>query len=147
MPARVGQIWRDDAFYADLGTGELKTKYFLILATPPRGDIVARLLTSRYASLRPEDPPCFHDDPYPGFYLGVLGGPLAAKSWLDLRPMEDMDRWDFARHVETGRLHDIMMLPKPQLQAAMACAAGAVDTTRAQERTIRHALAELHRAL
>ena len=147
MPARVGHIYRDDAFYADPTSGELKPKYFLVLVASPRGDVVARLLTSRYANLRPEDPPCFHGDPYPGFYLGVLGGPLGAKSWLDLRPMDDLDRWDFAKREDAGRLHDIMALPTPQLRAAMACAAGADDTTRAQERTIRHALAELPRAL
>ncbi|MGV8923896.1 MAG: hypothetical protein ACOH1L_11215 [Thermomonas sp.] len=47
MTARVGHIYRDAAFYADPATGELKPKYFLVLATPPRGDIVIRLLTSR----------------------------------------------------------------------------------------------------
>lgn len=143
MPARVGHIYRDDAFYADPATGELKPKYFLVLAAPPRGDIVARLLTSRYASLRPEDPPCFHGDPYPGFYLGVLGASLGSKSWLDLRPFDDLDRWDFAKHEEAERLHEIMSLPMTRLPAAMECAAGADDTTRAQERLIRDALAAL----
>ena len=114
-----------------------------MLVAPPRGDIVARLLTSRYAHLRPEDPPCFHGDPYPGFYLGVIGGPLGAKSWLDLRPLEDLDRWDFARHEETDRLQDVFTLPAPQLQAAMECVASADDTTRAQERVIRDALAAM----
>lgn len=143
MPARAGHLYRDDAFYADPTTSELKPKYFLVLAAPARGDIVARLLTSRYAGLRPEQPPCCHGDPYPGFYLGVLGGPLGAKSWLDLRPIDDLDRWDFARHEEAGRLHEIMALPMPQMRAAMECAAGADDTTRAQERLIRDALAAL----
>lgn len=143
MPARVGHLYRDDAFYADPATGELKLKYFLVLAAPARGDIAARLLTSRDAGLRPEQPPCYHGDPYPGFYLGILGGPLGAKSWLDLRPMDNLDRWDFAKHEETGRLHEIRALPMPQLRAAMECAAGADDTTRAQERLIRDALAAL----
>jgi hypothetical protein len=143
MPARVGHLYRDDAFYADQATGELKAKYFLVLAASARGDIVVRLLTSRYAGLRPEQPPCFHDDPYPGFYLGVLSGPLGAKSWLDLRRTDDLDRWDFAKHEEAGRLHEIMALPTPQLRAAMLCAAGADDTTRAQERSILDALAAL----
>lgn len=143
MPARVGHIYRDDAFYADPLTGALRTKYFLVLAAPPRGDIVARLLTSRYASQRPEAPPCYHGDPYAGFYLGVLGDPLGSKSWLDLRPLHDLDRWDFAKHEEAGRLTDVMALSMPQLRAAMECAAAAEDTTRAQERTIRDTLAAL----
>lgn len=143
MPARVGYIYRDNAFYADAATGELKSKYFLVLAAPPRGDIVVRLLTSRYANLRPEAPPCHHGDPYPGFYLGVLGEPLGTKSWLDLRPLEDLDRWDFARQAEAHRLHEIMAMTAVQLRAAMECAASANDTTRAQERAIRNALAAL----
>ncbi|TXG79842.1 MAG: hypothetical protein E6R11_02000 [Rhodocyclaceae bacterium] len=143
MPARIGHIYRDDAFYADPSTGELKQKYFLVLAAPRRGDVVARLLTSRYANLRPENPPCFHGDPYPGYYLGVLGEPLGAKSWLDLRPLDDLDRWDFARHEERGRLHEIMALPAAQLRDAMECTAGADDTTRAQEQLIRDELAAL----
>jgi hypothetical protein len=36
-----------------------------------------------------------------------------------------------------------MALPTPQLRAAMLCAAGADDTTRAQERSILDALAAL----
>lgn len=143
MPACVGHIYRDNAFYADPTTGELKPKFFLVLAAPSRGDIVARLLTSRYADLRPEAPPCFHGDPYAGFYLGVLGGSLGTKSWLDLRPMDDLDRWDFAKHEEAGRLKEIMALPMPQLRAAMECAAGADDTTQAQAKLIRDSLAAL----
>lgn len=143
MPARVGTIYRDAHFYTDPETAELKPKFFLVLAAPARGDIVVRLLTSRYAALRPEVPPCFHSDPYPGFYLGVLGGELSAKSWLDLRRMDDLDRWDFARHEENGRLREIMAVPNEQLQAAMECAASAQDTTRAQEQSIRDSLAEL----
>ncbi len=85
MPARIGHVYRDSAFYVEPQTGELKPKYFLVLAAPERGDIVVRLLTSRYAGMRPENPACFHGDPYPGFFLGVLGGELGAKSWLDLR--------------------------------------------------------------
>lgn len=141
MPAQAGHIYRDDAFYADAATGELKPKYLLVLASPLRGDIVARPLTSRYANLRRQDPPCFHGDPYPGFHLGVLGGVLGSRSWLDLRPMGDLDRWDFAKYEEAGRLHDIMAVPAPQLRAAMECAAGADDTTAAQTRLILDALA------
>ncbi len=140
MPAQTGRVYRDDAFYPDPATGELKPKYFLVLAAPARGDIVARLLTSRYAGMRRESPPCFHGDPYPGFYLGVLGGVLNAKSWLDLRPLADLDRWDFARHEDAGRIHEVTTLPPELLRAAMECAAAADDTTRAQERAIRDAM-------
>lgn len=143
MPARVGHVYRDAAFYADVETGELKAKYFLVLAAPDRSDIVFRLLTSRYADIRPEQPPCFHGDPYPGFYLGVLGGTLGAKSWLDLRRQDDMDHWDFRRHEESGRIRRVIDFAPTVLRLALTCAAGADDTTRAQERAIRDVLATL----
>lgn len=88
-------------------------------------------------------PPCHHGDPYPGYYLGVLGGPLSTKSWLDLRGPADLDRWDFARHEQAGRLREIMSLPQQQLRPAFECAAGADDTTRWQEHAIRDALADV----
>ena len=143
MSARVGYIYRDASFYAEPATGELKPKYFLVLATPERSDIIIRLLTSRYGGARPEDPPCFHGDPYPGFYLGVVGGALSAKSWLDFRPTDDLDRWDFARFEEAGRLREVMQVPAAQLRAALECAASADDTSRWQERMIRDGLAAI----
>lgn len=143
MTARVGSIYCDAAFYVDSESGELKPKYFLVLASPERGDIVFRLLTSRHSGLRPEHPPCYHGHPYSGFYLGVLGGELGAKSWVDLRGLRDFDRWDFARHEEEGRIRRMMELPLRQLRPALECAAGAEDTTRAQERLIRDVLAQL----
>lgn len=141
MPAHIGHVYRDSAFYVEPQTGELRPKYFLVLAAPERGDLVVRLLTSRYAGMRPEVPPCFHGDPYPGFFLGMLGGELGAKSWLDLRPLDDLDRWDFARLEESGRVREIMALPSQQLRLALECAASADDTTRQQERLIRDVLA------
>lgn len=141
MPARIGHVYRDSAFYVEPQTGELKPKYLLVLATPEGGDIVARLLTSRYGGLRPESPPCFHGDPYPGFFLGIPGGELGAKSWLDLRKLDDLDPWDFARLEVEGRMREVMSLPRHQLEPALECAAGADDTTRQQEQSIRDALA------
>ena len=143
MPARIGHVYRDSAFYVELQTGELRPKYFLVLAAPERGDIVVRLLTSRYAGVRPDNPACFHGDPYPGFFLGVLGGELGARSWLDLRALDDLDRWDFDRLEHAGRLREVMSLPSFKLRSALQCAAGADDTTRQQERLIRDALASV----
>ena len=143
MPARVGEIYRDSEFYLDQHSGELKSKFLLVLAAPKNGDIVARLLTSRYAGLRPQDPACFHGDPYPGFFLGVLGGQLTRMTWLDLRSLSDLDRWDFARRQEESRLCKITNLPSNQLRPALECAASADDTTRAQERASRDALASI----
>ena len=106
MNAQAGRIYRDSSFYMDLDSGELKPKYFLVLAAPPATDIVIRLLTSRYASLRPEDPPCFHGDPSPGFFLGIPGKVLNHKTWLDLRKVDDLDAWDFNRYLAEGRISE-----------------------------------------
>ncbi|WP_257386495.1 hypothetical protein [Tahibacter caeni] len=86
----VGDICCHDQFYQD-ANGQLRPKYFLVPARTAQGDVIARLLTSRYREFRPVDPPCHHGDPYPGFYFGVLGGPLTRESWLDLRPFDDLD--------------------------------------------------------
>jgi hypothetical protein len=85
-----GEIYRHDAFYRNSATGELERKYLLVLARLPGNDLVARLLTSR-AHGRPEVPQCYHGLPYGGFYLGVPGGPLTAKTWIDLRYLDDLD--------------------------------------------------------
>jgi hypothetical protein len=143
MPARVGEIYRDSAFYLDQNSGELKPKFLLVLAVPRNGDLVARLLTSRYAGLRPQNPACFHGDPYPGFFLGILGGQLTRMTWLDLRGLSDLDPWDFAQRQERALLCKIGELPAEQLRPALECAARADDTTRAQERAIRDALADI----
>lgn len=143
MTAQAGRIYRDSSFYMDLDSGVLKPKYFLVLAAPPATDIVVRLLTSRYASMRPEDPPCFHGDPYPGFFLGVPGKALNHKTWLDLRKIDDLDPWDFNRYLTEGRISEVRTLPVDQFKAALACAASADDTTTRQERLIRDVIAEI----
>lgn len=138
-----GEIYRHDTFYADAISGQLLPKYLVILAVPTGGDITARLLTSRYSDARPKDPPCYHGDPYPGFYLGVLGGPLHLESWIDLRALPDLDRDFFRRDIRRGLLSLTTTLTSPLLHAALECAAGADDTTRQQERIIRDTLATL----
>jgi hypothetical protein len=143
MPARIGYVYQDARFYADAESGELKRKFLMVLAAEPGRDIVARLLTSRYASLRPREPACFHGDPYPGFFLGVPGGPLNRETWLDLRAMDDLDAWDFERHLSEGRITDVGPIAVGLLMSALACAASADDTTRSQENRIRNALAQL----
>ena len=102
-------MYRHEAF--DDETSELEAKYFLLLATLPEGDLVARLLTSRQHG-RPESPACFHGHPYSSFYLGVLGGPLSAKSWLDFRYLEDFDGVEFQRRLQTKRIRLIMTVSR-----------------------------------
>jgi hypothetical protein len=137
-----GEVYRHEAFYLNAATGELEAKYFLFLAALPEGDLVARLLTSRQHG-RPENPACFHGYPYSSFYLGVLGGSLAAKSWLDLRHLEDFDGLEFQRRLKTRRISLVMVIPKAMLVGALTCAAGADDTSRSQERAIRDQLSRL----
>jgi hypothetical protein len=135
-----GEIHYERSFYVDPDTGEYRGKYILILAKLPGGDFVARLLTSRQHG-RPKNPPCYHGDPYPGFYLGVIGGQLGADSWLDLRALEDFDGRDLARHSESGSLNRVAELDPVLFRQAADCVARANDTTRLQERAIRDTLA------
>lgn len=139
---KVGDIYRHDSFYPDPRTGELLAKYLVILARLASGDLVARLLTSR-AHGRPERPPCSHGNPYSGYYVGVLGGPLGAKSWVDLRPFRDLDEVDCRRELRAGVLSLAGSVPLTELRPLLECAAAAEDTTRLQERAIRDQLATM----
>lgn len=132
--ARPGEIWWDKSYYVDKLTGEIKGKFFLILAVDG-GDVVYRLLTSRQHG-RPVKPACSHDDPYPGFYLGILGGPLSKESWLDLSETEDIEEAFMKKWPPSGRLSFVAQLPAPLFCSALACVANAPDTTRRQEKAI-----------
>lgn len=140
-----GTVLHHSRFYLDKATGEYKPKFLVLLAPMRGGDWVVRLLTSQHADLRPEQPPCHHGDPYPGFYLGVLdpANGLGKKSWLDLRGLDDADAADMSRSLEAGILTEITTLPAHLLKPALACAAGADDTTRAQEQALRDQVAAL----
>ncbi|MFZ1829407.1 MAG: hypothetical protein WAW42_11680 [Candidatus Competibacteraceae bacterium] len=146
LPAGVipGQIYRHDCFYRDPDNGQWRPKYLLVLTGTPDGDVIFRLLTSR-ANGRPEKPPCYHGNPYPGFYFGYLGGALTAKSWLDLRRQNDYEGISFTTDLTARDLSLVATLAKDILYQALDCAANADDTTRQQERLIRDQRAALRR--
>lgn len=134
-----GQIFRHPRYYRD--DSGWQTKYLLVLTGTLDG-VVYRLLTSR-AHGRPEQPPCYHGNPYPGFYLGIIGGALGAKSWLDLRQQDDYDYQTFTAHITEGSLTLEATLDQAQLCTALDCAANADDTTRQQSRRMRDERARL----
>jgi hypothetical protein len=139
---RPGEIHFHRHFYVDRETGAFRGKYLLALATIPGGDLVVRLLTSRPHG-RPETPPCYHGDPYPGFHLGSLGAKLNRPTWVDLRGLEDFDPHLTDRERRHGNLAIVMLLDNTKLRAVLECVAAANDTTRVQERAIRDQLAAL----
>lgn len=146
MPAALppgvapGTIYRHDRFYRDADSGELLPKYLVAFAALPGGDVVFRLLTSRQHGRR-EHPPCYHGDPYPGFFLGIPGGLLTQKSWLDLRGIEDFESEEFRSELAEKILEPVTRLGGAVLRAAMECTAAAADTTHAQEQAIHDQLA------
>ena len=137
-----GDIYRHDRFYRDPEFGELLAKYIVFLAPTRSGDWVARLLTSR-ENMRPRIPPCFHGDPYPGYFLGVPGPPLTFDTWVDLRALSDLDADDVRALVAGGVMREVGRLSNAQLIEIINCTAGAVDTTVEQERALRDLLATL----
>lgn len=139
---RPGEIYLHRQFYADPDTGQLRGKYFLVLAETPGRDLVIRLLTSRQNG-RPKEPPCFHGDPYPGFYIGTPGGPLDRPTWVDLRALDDADPLDARRGLERGWIVQAGRLESRQLRQVLDCTANANDTTRLQERAMRDQMAML----
>lgn len=139
-----GEIYAHEQFYISPESGRYERKYILILAFSRAGDIVGRLLTSRTHG-RPRNPPCFHGNPYPGYFLGALGAPLTAESWLDLRSMGELDIDEFQRDCRNGLARRVQVMDQMMFLAALECTAGAEDTTRAQEQAIRDYIAN-HRA-
>lgn len=138
-----GEIYAHDEFYEDAKTGKLLPKYLLILAAPPKNDIVCRLLTSRQNS-RPKYPCCYHGNPLPGYFLGdQLGGPLTEPTWLDLRKLQDYDADTFSAKTKIGSVRLVLVLPTPSLRDIFNCAAAADDTSTGQERHIRDFVAHL----
>jgi hypothetical protein len=131
---RPGEIYRYEDFYFSRETGALEPKYLVVLSLTPDADIIARLLTSRVHG-RPEHPPCYHGYPYPGFYLGVIGGALGAKTWVDLRGLDDLDGPHFERHQRRGRVVAAGAVARPAFVTLLECVAAADDTTVLQERS------------
>ena len=142
MSVASGAIYRHEAFYRNAETGRLEPKFLVLLAMLPSDDLVARLLTSRSYG-RPESPPCFHGRPYPSFHIGILGGTLHARSWIDLRYLDDFDSVEYKRRLNSGRIVPVTTLPQEVLLSLLDCVAGADDTTRLQELAIRNELARL----
>jgi len=126
----TGDILSHNAYYLDGSV--FKKKYLLVLAVQDNGDIIYRLLTSRQAG-RPRMPPCYHGFPYPGFYLGVIGGTLDKESWIDLRECEDLDKLEYSKLQREGIISRAGSLPISQLPAIIECCAFAEDTTRRQQ--------------
>ena len=137
-----GGIYHHRHFYVDPETRAFRGKYMLVLAATRGGDLIIRLLTSRPHG-RPERPRCYHGDPYPGFYLGILGRPLDRPTWLDLRYLDDADPHVAQREEHTGLIQHVTTLTPGLFRDALECAAGATDTSRMQERSMRDQMAAL----
>jgi hypothetical protein len=138
----VGEIYVHDEFYTDTETGELLPKYFVVLAIDQSGDIITRLLTSRHHG-RPQDPRCFHGQPYASFYFGPICSALPLATWLDLRAQEDFDLSIFEQRRAKKAIRYVHTLARPDLRAALECTASADDTTIRQETCIRDQLGKL----
>ena len=137
-----GDIYRHDCFYRDPEFGEFLAKYIVFLAPTRSGDWVVRLLTSR-ENMRPRSPPCFHGDPYPGYFLGVPGPPLTFDTWVDLRALSELDADDVRALVARGVMKCVGQLPGATMAEVIDCTAGAADTTMEQEWALRDQLARL----
>jgi hypothetical protein len=129
-----GQIYRHPSFYRD-ESGRWQPKYLLVLGQSIAGDIVFRTLTSK-SHARPENPRCYHGNPRPGYFLGVLGGRLSANSWVDLGPDNDYDSVQFQEMMELGQLELEKTLEKAVICDVLLCAVNAPDTTGYQSEAI-----------
>lgn len=139
-----GEIYRHEHFYLDRDSGGFKPRCFVVLALTLAGDVIARLLTDRFHS-RPEIPRFYCGDPYPSFYLGVLGNPVAAKCWVDLRGLDDFDRIELAARERKNQIKQVGGVDKAIFTELLQCVSDAEDTTRLQAKRIRESLAAMNR--
>lgn len=140
--ASVGEIYLHAQYYRHAVTQAWMSKYLLILAINPSGDIVFRTLTSQ-PNGRPQNPSCYHGNPVAGYYLGILGGALNKPTWVDLHPQMDLDNHDFGQKITAGVIMLCRSLQTNTLCHVLSCAANAPDTTVAQFHSMqnaRHAL-------
>ncbi len=72
-----------------------------------------------------------------------LGDALSAKSWVDLRKLDDIDFASATRRKKNGVMNRILTLDQARLIEVLQCAAGADDTTKLQEKSIRDLLATI----
>lgn len=138
-----GGIYRHEHFYFDRDEGVFKPRYFVVLALTLAGDVIARLLTNKPAS-RPEIPRCYYGDPYPSFYLGVVGKPVAVKTWVDLRGFNDFDRIEFDNRERKNRIKSIGNVDNEIFIELLQCAVNAEDTTRHQAKRILDCLTSMN---
>ena len=75
--------------------------------------------------------------------MGLLGGSLRAKSWVDLRYLDDFEGIEFKRRVNGGRIVPVTLMRRDVLVELLDCVAAAEDTTRLQEQAIRDELTRL----
>ncbi len=70
----------------------------------------------------------------------MIGGCLVAKSWVDLRYLDDLDAMSVERDLATGTVIGVGQVSRSQLIPLLECAAAADDTSRMQSRAILDAL-------
>jgi len=136
------EVYRHDRYYRN-EQQEWEAKYLVILAFTPGRDVIHRTLTSRRNG-RPEAPPCYHGDPYPGYFLGIPGDSVTRPTWVDLRATDDYDSNDFDAAMANGTLQLTMTLPLPMICAVLSCAANAEDTTWQQHQALLDQKAQLN---
>lgn len=140
-----GQIYYHPRYYED-PPGVWHPKYFLLLCSDRSGDFVFRLLTSRRND-RPRDPPCYHGNPYPGFYLGVLGDSLVMESWLDLRKEDrELESTYIQNQARLGAIQRIFSLDSEVMCKILDCASRAIDTTERHSQLMRDQMARFQSA-
>lgn len=118
-------------------------KYMLIMALDHH-EILYRVLTTSSTG-RVETPACCHDDPYPSFYVGVIGPPLTKRSWIDLQQTMDADRQDFENAVSASTINFVLDIDTKLLLDIIDCTANAQDTSRRQSSRLADQAAELRK--
>ena len=137
LPApRPAQVWLDTCYYFDRDTGECQPKYLLIVAVDRAGDLVTVVFTSKSHGMG-EAPPCSAGPPRAGYFVGAPGGVLTKPTWADFSSLQDVDRLDFQRWNQSGRVRQIpRALPTPIFCGVLRCLLGFDDLTGRQAKVV-----------
>jgi hypothetical protein len=116
--------------------GGQRDKFVLLMGKTRADDwILARTTTQPHG--RSHNPPCYHGDPYPGFYINTAGGLLPKTTWVALDRLDDYDTRDFDTKAAQGKIALVGKLALNTFCQLLDCAIRAQDITAIQERAMR----------
>jgi hypothetical protein len=144
VPLLPGEIWCDNAFYPDSGTGQDRRKYIIVLSEmSPSQDAIVAVFTTKPNGMT-DIPPCSLGHPREGYYVGIPGGILLKESWIPFDSLRCLEDWEISKMIRSGRFaFQTMVIPTLLLCRALRCLLQSENISNAQARQIANTAAGL----